>query len=200
MNIALAKDKRLFAETGYRWMVCQDCCGASIAIAYDDESATIYPPRPSGRQIENLPTAVMQMWEEANLTYSVGAYTSAVLMCRKIIFATAVKCGLPAKNEKGRAPKFEECVNYLVDKGIITTHIKNNWADSIRTWGNAATHEIQSAKESTADKAIKFTEQVLLLSFEYPSAAKAENENETDQAGESSPRSTIPRTSGNYPS
>ena len=179
VNIAVAKDKRPFAETIYRWMVCQDCCGASIAIAYDDELATIYPPRPSGRQIENLPTDVVKIWEEANLTYSVGAYTSAVLMCRKIVFATAVKCGLPAKNDKGRASKFEECVNYLVDKGIITKHIKNNWADSIRTWGNAATHEIQSVKESTADKAIKFTEQVLLLSFEYSGAAKAENENET---------------------
>ena len=200
VNIALAKDKRPSVKAGYRWMVCQDCCGASIAIANEDGWATVYPPRPSGRQIKNLPTDVMQMWEEANLTYSVGAYTSAVLMCRKIVFATAVKCGLPAKNDKGRAPKFEVCVNYLVDKEIITTHIRDNWADSIRTWGNAATHEIQSVRQSTADKAIKFTEQVLLLSFEYPSAAKAENEDETDQAGESSPRSTVPRTSGNYPS
>ena len=200
VNIAVAKDKRPFADTGYRWMVCQDCCGASIAIAYEDGWATVYPPRPSGRQIESLPTDVVKMWEEANLTYSVGAYTSAVLMCRKIVFATAVKCGLPAKNEKGRAPKFEECVNYLVEKGVITTHIKNNWADSIRTWGNAATHEIQSVKESTADKAIKFTEQVLLLSFEYPGAAKAEHENETNQEDERSPRRTVPRTSGNYPS
>ena len=91
-------------------------------------------------------------------------------------------------------------MNYLVEKGVITTHIKNNWADSIRTWGNAATHEIQSVKESTADKAIKFTEQVLLLSFEYPGAAKAEHENETNQEDERSPRRTVPRTSGNYPS
>ncbi|WP_425277692.1 hypothetical protein [Corynebacterium godavarianum] len=81
----------------------------------------------------------------------------------------------------------------------MTTHIKNNWADSIRIWGNAATHEIQSVKESTADKAIKFTEQVLLLSFEYPGAAKAENESETDEAGESSSHRPVPRTSGNPP-
>lgn len=199
VNIALAQDKRQYVDTEYRWMVCQDCCGASIAIAYDDEWATIYPPRPSGRQIENLPHDVMEMWEEANLTYSVGAYTSAVLMCRKIIFATAVRCGLPEKNDKGWAPNFDECVNHLVDKGIITTHIKENWADSIRIWGNAATHEIQSVKESTANKAVKFTEQVLLLSFEYPDAAEAEKENETDQAGENSPHSTVPRTSGNPP-
>lgn len=199
VNIAWATDRRNFVETGYRWMVCQDCCGASISIFREGGGEEIYPPRTQQQPINNLPGDVAEMWEEANLTYSVGAYTSAVLMCRKIVFATAVKCGLPAKNENGRAPKFEQCVNYLVDKGIITTHIKNNWADSIRTWGNAATHEIQSVRESTADRAIKFTEQVLLLSFEYPGAAKAEYESETDQSGEESPRNAVPRTSGTPP-
>lgn len=175
VNVALAQDRRPFVKTAYRWMVCQDCCGASILIAHEHGGVTVYPPHPSGRQIEHLPTDVLRMWEEANLTYSVGAYTSSVLMCRKIVFATAVKCGLPEKNGKNRAPNFTECVDYLVDKGIITAHIKDNWADSIRIWGNAATHDIESVRASTAEKAVKFTEQVLLMSFEYPGAAEAEN-------------------------
>lgn len=68
VNVALAKDKRPFVSTGYRWMVCQDCCGASIVVGYEDGGATVYPTRPSGRQIESLPADVMKMWEEANLT------------------------------------------------------------------------------------------------------------------------------------
>ena len=176
VNIALAQDKRPDVDTEYRWMVCQDCCGASIAVAYDDEWATIYPPRPSGRQIENLPTDVMKMWEEANLTYSVGAYTSAALMCRKIVFAAAVRCGLPEKNDRGWAPKFEECVNFLVNEGILTQRIKDSWADSIRLWGNAATHELNSVRQSTAMKAIEFTQMILRMAFEFEGNANAENE------------------------
>lgn len=181
VKVALAQDRRPFVKTMCHWMVCMDCCRASILIAPESGGETVYPPHPSGRHIEHLPTDIMRMWKEANLTYSVGAYTSAVLMCRKVIFATAVKCGLPEKTDKGRAPKFAECVNYLVDKGIITAHIKDNWADSIRIWGNAATHEIESVRASTADKAVKFTEQVLLMSFEYPGAAKAEIETEEER-------------------
>lgn len=132
VNIAWATDRRHFVKTGYRWMVCQDCCGASISIYREGGGEEIYPPRTQQQPIDNLPGDVAEMWEEANLTYSVGAYTSAVLMCRKIVFAAAVRCGLPEKNDRGWAPSFEECVNFLVNEGILTQRIKDSWADSIR--------------------------------------------------------------------
>ena len=176
VNIAWATDRRNFVETGYRWMVCQDCCGASISIFREGGGEEIYPPRTHQQPIENLPGDVAEMWEEANLTYSVGANTSAVLMCRKIVFATAVRFGLPEKNDKGWAPKFEECVNFLVKEGILTKRIKDSWADSIRLWGNAATHELKSVRQSTALKAIEFTRMILRMAFEFEGNARAENE------------------------
>jgi len=176
VNIAWATDRRNFVETGYRWMVCQDCCGASISIFREGGGEEIYPPRMHQQPIDNLPGDVAEMWEEANLTSSVGANTSAVLMCRKIVFATAVRCGLPEKNDKGWAPKFEECVNFLVEEGILTKRIKDSWADSIRLWGNAATHELKSVRQSTALKAIEFTRMILRMAFEFEGNARAENE------------------------
>lgn len=176
VNIAWATDRRNFVETGYRWMVCQECCGASISIFRKGGGEEIYPPRTHQQPIDNLPGDVAEMWEEANLTHSVGANTSAVLMCRKIVFATAVRCGLPEKNDKGWAPKFEECVNFLVNEGILTKRIKNSWADSIRLWGNAATHELKSVRQSTALKAIEFTRMILRMAFEFEANARAENQ------------------------
>lgn len=176
VNIAWATDRRNFVETGYRWMVCQDCCGASISIFREGGGEEIYPPRMHQQPIDNLPGDVAEMWEEANLTSSVGANTSAVLMCRKIVFATAVRCGLPEKNDKGWAPKFEECVNFLVEEGILTKRTKDSWADSIRLWGNAATHELKSVRQSTALKAIEFTRMILRMAFEFEGNARAENE------------------------
>lgn len=176
VNIAWATDRRHFVKTRYRWMVCQDCCGASISIYREGGGEEIYPPRTQQQPIDNLPGDVAEMWEEANLTYSVGAYTSAVLMCRKIVFAAAVRCGLPEKNDRGWAPSFEECVKFLVNEGILTQRIKDSWADSIRLWGNAATHELKSVRQSTALKAIEFTQMILRMAFEFEGNARAENE------------------------
>lgn len=176
VNIAWAVDRRPGVGTTYRWMVCQDCCGASVGIIPETGGETVYPPRLRQRQIDYLSADVSTMWEEANLTHSIGAYTSAVLMCRKIVFAAAVHHGLPEKNEKGWAPSFETCVDYLVTQGIITSHIKRSWADSIRVWGNTATHELKSVNESTASKAIEFTEMILLMAFEFEGNAGVENE------------------------
>ena len=176
VNIAWATDRRRFVDTVYRWMVCQDCCGASISIFRNGLGEEVYPPRLQQQTIENLPNDVVEMWDEANLTYSVGAYTSAVLMCRKIVFATAVRCGLAEKNDKGWAPKFEECVNFLVDEGFLTQRIKDSWADSIRLWGNAATHELKSVRQTTALKAIDFTQMILRMAFEFEGNVKAESE------------------------
>ena len=77
--------------------------------------------------------------------------------------------------------------------------MRSNWAGSIKDWGNIATHKVKGVSHRVSANAIKFTEQVLLLSFEYPGAAKAEAESETDQSGEESPRNAVPRTSGTPP-
>lgn len=197
VNIAFFIDR----ETGtvHRWMACTECLGASIAqVDLSDNSATVYPPALNITKFAYLPKSVEAMWKEANLTHQVGAYTSAALMCRKIIYGTAVNLGLKSK-EQGRAPDFTECIDYLVKNGYLSGQMRSNWAGSIKDWGNIATHKVKGVSHKVSANAIKFTEQVLLLSFEYPGAAKAETESETDQSGEESPRNAVPRTSGTPP-
>lgn len=197
VNIAIYVDKG--TSTAHRWMVCTECLGASIAQEdLIEDSVTVYPPALRITKFAHLPKSVESMWKEANLTHHVGAYTSAALMCRKIIYGTAVNLGLKSK-EQGHAPDFTECIDYLVKNGYLSGQMRHNWAGSIKDWGNIATHKVKGVSHRVSANAIKFTEQVLLLSFEYPGAAKAENESETDEAGESSSHRTVPRTSGNPP-
>lgn len=198
VNIAISIDRQ--TSTAHRWMVCTECLGASVAQAdLIEDSVTVYPPALHTTKFAHLPKSVESMWKEANLTHHVGAYTSAALMCRKIIYGTAVNLGLKSK-EQGYAPDFTECIDYLVSNGYLSGQMRSNWADSIKNWGNIATHKVKGVSHRVSENAIRFTEQVLLLSFEYPGAAKAEAKNETEQAGDGSFRSTVPRTSGNYPS
>ena len=62
-----------------------------------------------------------------------------------------------------------------VQVALLTQRIKDSWADSIRLWGNAATHELKSVRQSTAMKAIEFTRMILRMAFEFEGSAKAEN-------------------------
>ena len=95
-------------------MVCTECLGASIAQEdLINDSVTVYPPALNITKFAYLPKSVEAMWKEANLTHQVGAYTSTALMCRKIIYGTAVNLGLKSK-EQGHAPDFTECIDYLV--------------------------------------------------------------------------------------
>lgn len=94
-----------------------------------------------------------------------GAFTAAVMMCRKILFHIAVSNGLSATDEKGRAPSFLSSVNHLQTAGIITSRMRP-WVDRIKDFGNDANHEIHPIEMSVALDVAAFTEQLLKLTFE----------------------------------
>lgn len=141
---------------------------------------------------KNLSDEVSETWGEALKSFTATAYTSCALMCRKIIFHMAVEAGLPAKNEKDRAPGFEQCVNHLVAVGYITPRQKDQWVDSIRKWGNTATHELAPIGKDVAYNALQFTHQLLQMAYAFPAAAPGGNAT-SEQASETP---TVPPSSG----
>jgi hypothetical protein len=105
---------------------------------------------------------VHSLFLEARNCTGVGAYTAAVLLCRKLLMNLAVHHGAVENL------KFIEYVEYLNNNGYIPPNGKQ-WVDMIRVKGNEATHEIALMEENDAKQLINFTEMLLRFIYEFPS-------------------------------
>lgn len=158
-----------YGEAG--WLMCAVCGMGAFAVGNSANPEKVFPQALPFHVPDHLETQVEQTWLEALRSFRASAYTSCALMCRKLIFHMAVDAGLPAKNDRDRAPRFDQCVDHLVTEGYITQRQKNQWVDSIREWGNTATHDLASTDKSTAHSALEFTLQLLQMVYVFPSAA-----------------------------
>ena len=109
--------------TGYRksaWLMCVNCGKGAWAIGYSNNIIFQSPQPAPFTTPDHLSPEVQATWKEACDSFTAGANTACTLMCRKLIFYMAVEAGLPGKNDRNRAPGFEQCINYLVAEGFIT--------------------------------------------------------------------------------
>jgi DNA-directed RNA polymerase subunit RPC12/RpoP len=120
------------------------------------------PGVPYGNQVENVPEDVASLYDEARRCFSVSAFTSAVLACRKLLMNIAVA------QEAHEGKRFIEYVDYLADEGYVPPNGKG-WVDHIRRRGNEATHEIDVKTKADAEELISFVEMLLKFIYEFPS-------------------------------
>jgi hypothetical protein len=114
-----------------------------------------------GEAVAHLPVTVEALYNEARNCMAVSAFTSAVLLCRKILMNVAVD--LKAQPNK----TFLEYVNYLSDNNYIPPKSKG-WVDHIRNKGNEANHEIHLMSQTDAQELISLTEMLLKIIYEFP--------------------------------
>ena len=114
-----------------------------------------------GEPIKHLPYEVDKIFEEARESFSVGAYTAVMLLCRKLLMHVAVDLG--AKENKS----FLYYVDYFEKEGYISKNAKP-WVDKIRKLGNEANHEIMIGNREDAKKIIQFSTMLLKTNYEYP--------------------------------
>lgn len=128
----------------------------------DQGDRTVQTPGAAfGSTVEDVPTTVDSLYQEARNCMKVSAYTSAVLACRKLLMNIAVAEG--AKEGE----QFIQYVEYLADKGYVPPGGKK-WVDHIRKQGNEATHEIDMKTEAEAKDLISFVEMLLKFIYEFP--------------------------------
>ncbi|QDA74620.1 DUF4145 domain-containing protein [Listeria seeligeri] len=120
------------------------------------------PGNKFGNPVEGVSETVNDIYEEARASFSVGAYTAVVLLCRKLLMNLAVD--LKADENKN----FAYYVNYLKDNHYIPVN-SSDWVDAIRKHGNEATHETKVKTRDDAEKMIKFSEMLIKMNYEYPS-------------------------------
>ncbi|PTQ69347.1 uncharacterized protein DUF4145 [Nitrosomonas oligotropha] len=136
--------------------VCPHCSLPSVF-----QGETQYPGVLPGGLVSHLPTDIESLYNEARSAFAAGAFTAAVLACRKLLMNIAVAQGAPA----GLA--FIAYVQHLSDAGYIPPNGKA-WVDHIRKRGNEATHEISLMSDDDAQELILFSEMLLRFIFEFP--------------------------------
>jgi len=141
-------------------LICTNCNRPTFIDRFRNSILSTTPAAKMGKEVNGLPTDVEKLYDDARLCTSAGAYTAAVLSCRKILMHVAVEKGAPSN--KG----FIEYVEFLADKNYIP-HDGRDWVDYIRTKSNEANHEIQVMTAEDAEDLITFVEMLLRLVYEF---------------------------------
>jgi hypothetical protein len=114
-----------------------------------------------GEAVDHLPDDVESLYTEARYCMSVGSFTGAVLLGRKLLMHVAVTEGA----EEGKS--FAHYVDYLDQQRIVTSGMKE-WVNEIRELGNDANHELVIAAREQAEELLNFVAMLLKVVYEYP--------------------------------
>jgi Domain of unknown function (DUF4145) len=153
--------------------ICPNC--GQPTFFSDDHKQT-----PGPRYGNNVPgiskPEVATLYKEARDCASAGAYTPAVMACRKILMNLAVSFG--AEEDKS----FAYYVDFLANKGFVPPQGKE-WITAIKDRGNDANHQIQPMNDGDAKIVLHFTEALMRFNYELPSVLEADQQrkNQTTQ-------------------
>jgi hypothetical protein len=148
-----------------RIYICHKCHRPTFI----DVNFNQYPGPKIGTSVKHITDKnVEDLFNESRSCFSVGAYTSTVMCCRKLLMNIAVSEG--AKEGK----YYAEYIDYLDSKNFIPPKGKK-WVDAIRELGNEANHEIKSKTKDEAERIINFTETLLRFNYELPFIMKGED-------------------------
>jgi len=144
--------------------VCAFCSCPTFFDSKNDQT-----PKPKmGRDVGGISREdVRKLYDESRCCTAVGAYSGAVMICRKILMNLAVEQG--AKKDES----FVFYVDYLSTNGYVPPKGKG-WVDAIRKRGNEANHEIKVMDKKDAELVLHFTEALLRFNYELPSVLEAD--------------------------
>ena len=139
--------------------ICPHCTN----LTYWGNGVPQTPGPAPGNPVQHLPSGIKALYEEARICAGAGAYTGAVLLCRKLLMNIGVQEGA----QEGKT--FVHYVDFLANKGYIPPNGKA-WVDHIRKKGNEATHEISVMGGTDAAELLTFTEMLLKFIYEFPNS------------------------------
>lgn len=135
--------------------ICTFCAKPTIFLNVDQ-----FPGVPFGQQVEHVPKDIQILYDEARRCMSVNAFTSKVLLSRKILMHLAVERGAKV------GESFIFYVEYLAEKGYVPPDGKL-WVDHIRINGNDANHEIKVFTKEEGELLLTFLEMLLKFIYEF---------------------------------
>lgn len=142
--------------------ICPFCMMATFVDHRDKQ----FPSVRFGHPVTDIAEAdVASLYDEARHAVGAGAYTAAVLACRKLLMHIAVSKGA---TENG---SFVGYVEFLAAKSYVPPDAKE-WVDHIRQRSNEANHEIVLMQREDAEELVQFSEMLLKMIFEFPARAR----------------------------
>lgn len=135
------------------------------------------PGATAGEDVEHLPDDVAALYAQSRRAAGRGDFTAAVVVGRKLLMHVAVEKGA------GQNQTFAHYVDWLVEQGIVTVHMKE-WIDEIRELGNDANHEIILMEKDEADSLLTFVSMLLKAVYEYPRRAQLSLESRQSRDGQ----------------
>lgn len=146
------------SNTGKRCIrICHKCGNPS----YIDWNGNVTPGAIYGRKINHLPKDIEGVYDEARRCFSISAYNSVIMCCRKLLMHVA------CENGAGKDLAFGKYVQYLKDNGYVARPTFK-LADAILTYGNIANHQLETYGQSDAVNIMLFTEAILKNIYELP--------------------------------
>lgn len=142
-------------------LICPHCDNPTLFLVGDFMRVLQIPAPLAGHDVDELPDDIESVYDEARICIQYSAFTSAVLMLRKLIMHIAVEKGAPENCS------FVSYIDYLQDNNWLPPNGKE-WADQIRKQGNQSTHEIVLADREVAVTLLEFCEMILKFSYEFP--------------------------------
>lgn len=145
-----------------RILICPNCSRPT----YFDELQHQHPGVKFGNDVKGVTDKdVSTLYSEARDATGISAYTSAVMLCRKLLMHIAVEHSAPT------GQNFLDYVNFLESNGFVPPNGKA-WVDEIRKKGNEANHEIKIMTQADAEQMLHFVEMLLRFIYEFPSMLK----------------------------
>jgi hypothetical protein len=126
---------------------------------FDNKNIQTPGSRPELKKINNLPEDVGELYDQAIRSFSVNAFTPAVMCCRVILMHIAVE-----KDAK-EGESFQFYVDHLANLGYVPPNGKK-WVDKIRKKGNKANHKIEIMTKDDADEILRFLNMLMIFIYE----------------------------------
>jgi hypothetical protein len=149
-----------------RVYICHSCSYPTALWMNGQGGLDQAPGAPFGAHVDHVSDpGVATIYDEARRATAAGAFTAAVLCCRKLLMHIAVAKGA------AEGLNFTEYVDFL-EKEHWTPRDSKEWVDEIRKKGNQANHKIVIASEADAHRLIGFLEMLLRFMYEFPAKVK----------------------------
>lgn len=145
------------------WCLCT-CGQATILTIFGVAIEKQWPTALLYHSNEKWPDDLKKLFSEAASSFSVQAFTSTTMICRKILMACACEKGA----EDGKS--FAFYVDYIVDEVLVYPDAKAA-IDRIRNIGNGANHSVEFVSNANATIAMDTIVYLLNALYALPAVA-----------------------------
>ena len=147
-----------------QWCMCPcDLREPCVFVMKGDEVVTQSPISKQFQHNAKWPPDIAALYDEAAKSYSAGAFTACVMVCRKVLMVTSCKEG----ETDGKT--FVAYVDHITTTVLNFPRAKAA-IDSIRTIGNEATHTVAIVSQDDAKRAMQIVTYMLDTIYALPTS------------------------------